>query len=34
MKIELITFTQNAELTIANIAKTCYDSQEKTIEQS
>lgn len=34
MKIELIAFTQDAELTIANIAKTCYDSQEKTIEQS
>lgn len=32
MKIEIITYTPDAELTIARCASTCYDSQPKELE--
>lgn len=32
MKIEIITHTPDAELTIARCASTCYDSQPKDLE--
>ena len=34
MNVELLTYTPNPELMIANAAKTCYDSPSKTLEQS
>ena len=34
MKIELVAYTPDPELVIANAARTCYDSQEKDLESS
>ena len=34
MNIELITHTPDPELTIADVARTCYDSKEKDLEAS
>lgn len=34
MNIELVTYTPNPEITIANAARTCYDSPAKDLESS